>query len=64
MRKAKNNKITDYERQVAVKVLIQSKQVKKWVQSEAKFLGVDLNSPEGKLFWEREAKAAAVRMIS
>jgi len=64
LRRAKKDKITDYEKEVAVKVLMQSKQVRKWVQSQAKFLGVDLNTPEGEIFWEREARAAAVKMIS
>ncbi len=62
--KQAKTKFTNHEIETAIKVLLESKQVRKWVQAEADFLEVDLDTPEGKQFWEREARAAAMRMIS
>ena len=57
------SKFTKHQIEVAISVLMESKIVRNWVKSEAKFLNVDLNTPRGRLFYEREARAAAERFI-
>ena len=61
MRKRAN--LTKYELENAIKVLMQSRIVTNWVKSQAKFLGVDLSTPAGQEFYERETRAAAERLI-
>ncbi len=56
-------KFTKRERENAIKVLMESRIVKNWVKSQAKLLGVDLNTPAGHEFFEREARAQAERLI-
>jgi len=56
-------KFSKHQIETAVLVLMESAQVKKWVEGEAKFLNVDLQTPQGKLWWAREARAAAERII-
>ncbi len=57
------SKFTKHQIEVAICVLMESRIVKNWVKSEAKFLGVDLNTPQGREFYQREARAAAERFI-
>lgn len=59
----KRGKFTRSEIETAIRVLIESQMVKNWVTSEAKFLEVDLNTPAGQEFYEREARLAAERLI-
>ncbi len=54
---------TKHQIETAILVLMESTQVKNWVEAEAKFLCVDLQTPKGKEFWLREARAAAERII-
>ena len=56
-------KFTKRERENAIKVLMESRIVKNWVESQAKLLGIDLNTPVGREFFEREARAQAERLI-
>jgi len=57
------SKFTKHQIEIAISVLMESKIVKNWVKSEAKFLNVDLNTPRGRLFYEREARLAAERFV-
>ncbi len=61
--KSGRSKFTRHQIEVAISVLMESRIVKNWVKSEAKFLEVDLNTPQGREFYEREARAAAERFI-
>ena len=56
-------KFTKRELDNAVKVLMESRIVKNWVDSQAKLLGVDLNTPAGHEFFNREARAQAEKLI-
>ena len=62
MKKSKSH-FTKHQIETAILVLMESAQVRNWVEGQAKFLGVDLQTPKGKEFWEREARAAALRLI-
>lgn len=59
----KRAKFTKHELETAIRVLMQSRMVTNWVKSQARFLGVDLSTPAGQEFHEREARAAAERLI-
>lgn len=61
--KSVRSKFTKHQIEVAISVLMESKIVKNWVKSEAKFLNVDLDTPRGREFYEREARLAAERFI-
>ena len=60
MRKRAN--FTKHELQNAIKVLMQSRIVTNWVKSQAEFLGVDLSTPAGQEFYERQARAYAEKL--
>ncbi len=49
--------------EVAVQITMYSKIVYNWAVSEAEFLGVELNSSEGRLFWKKNAREAALRLM-
>lgn len=49
--------------ETAIQVTMYSKIVYNWVVSEADFLGVDLNTPEGHEFFKKNAREAALRLI-
>ncbi len=55
----KRAKFTKHELETAIKVLIQSRIVTNWVKSQAEYLGVDLSTPAGQEFYERNARAYA-----
>ncbi len=57
------SKFTKHQIEIAISVLMESRIVKNWVTSEAKFLNVDLNTPQGREFYNREARLAAERLI-
>jgi len=59
----KRAKFTKHEIETAIRVLMQSRMVTNWVKSQAKYLEVDLNTPAGQEFYEREVRAAAERLI-
>lgn len=56
-------KFTKREVETAIRVMMDSQIVRNWVTSEARFLEVDLNTPQGQEFYTREARAAAERLI-
>ncbi|GEM_PF-2230696 len=56
-------KFTKHELETAIRVLMQSRGVTHWVESEARLLGVDLSTPKGKEFYERETRAQAEKLI-
>lgn len=56
-------KFTKGEIETTIRVLMDSQIVKHWVISEAKFLEVDLSTPQGQEFYRREARLAAERLI-
>jgi len=43
--------------------MMESRIVRNWVEGEAKFLEVDLDTPHGREFYLREARLAAERLI-
>jgi len=63
MKRAKKSNFTKHQIETAILVLMESAQVKNWVVGQARFLKVDLQTPQGKDFWLREARAAAERLI-
>ena len=54
---------TKHQIETAIRVLMQSHIVTNWVNSEAKLLGVDLSTPEGQEFYERNARAYAKKLV-
>jgi hypothetical protein len=54
---------TKHEIETAIRVLMKSRVVTNWVKQEAKRFNIDLNTPEGHAFYERETRAAAERHI-
>lgn len=59
----KKGKFTKSEVEAAIRVLVESKIVRNWVQGEARAFGVDLTTLRGQEFYVREARAAAERLI-
>jgi hypothetical protein len=55
--------ISKHDRETAIRVLMQSRQVKNWVDGLIKAFGIDPNTPAGKLFSEKESRKAAERLI-
>lgn len=56
-------KFTPEQIEVATQVMMFSKIVMNWVASESEFLGVDLNSVEGRKFFLKNSREAALRLI-
>ena len=54
---------TRREKETAIRVLIRSSAVRKWVTKEAQFLKVDLDTPAGERFYMEHARRMALRMI-
>jgi len=54
---------TPEQMETAVQVVMYSKVIYNWVISEAEFLGIDLNSLEGKGFFRKNAREAAIRLL-
>jgi len=63
MKNTKKSQFTKHQIETAVLVLMESAQVKNWVEAQAEFLCVDLKTPKGREFYQREARAAAARLI-
>lgn len=63
MSQDERERITSHDRQTAVRVMAQSRYVRRWVLSEAKYLGIDIDSPTGKQFLKDQAEALAKRII-
>ena len=42
---------------------MESRRITNWVKAEAKLLGVDLSTPAGQEFYERETRAQVERLI-
>ncbi len=59
----KRAKFTKHELETAIRVLMQSCIVTNWVKSQAEFLEVDLSTPTGQEFYERNARAYAEKLI-
>lgn len=59
----KEAKFTKHELETAIRVMMESRIVTKWVKSQAKFFGVDLSTPTGQEFYERETRVAAEKYI-
>ena len=56
-------KFTKHEIETAIRVVMQSRMTTRWVESEAKFFGVDLSTPAGEEFYERTTRAYAEKLI-
>ena len=54
---------TPEQLETAVQVMMYSKIVYNWVIAEAEFVGVNLNSVEGREFFKKNAREAALRML-
>lgn len=54
---------TPEQMETAVQVVMFSKTIYNWTISEAEFLGVDLNSVEGREFFRKNAREAALKLI-
>ena len=54
---------TQYQVETAIKVMMESKSVLNWVNSEVKFLGIDITTAEGKARYDNLRREAALRMI-
>ena len=59
----KRTKFTKQEQETAIRVVMESRRITNWVESEAKLLGVDLSTPAGQQFYERTARAQAEKLI-
>lgn len=55
--------ISKHERETAIRVLMQSKIVRNWVEAQAKFLMLEPGTPKWDEFYRREARKAAKRLI-
>lgn len=62
-RGASGKRFTPHQVETAIQVAMESKAVKNWVESEMKFVGANLNTPEGRACYGREARAAARRLL-
>ena len=56
-------KFTKHQKETAIMVLMQSSMGRHWVESRAQFLEIDLSTPKGQEFYEREARAQAEKLI-
>ena len=59
----RSTEFTGHQIETAIQVMIKSKTVRRWVEGQAVFLGVDLSTPAGKTFLQKESRAAAERII-
>lgn len=55
---------TPHQIETAVLVLMESKTVRKWVMSQAKFLEIDIDTVEGKNFLENQKRKMAEKLLS
>jgi hypothetical protein len=55
--------ISKHDREIAIRVLMQSRQVKNWVDGLITAFGIDPNTPAGHQFIEKQSRAAAERLI-
>ena len=58
-----NEDFTKREIEIAIRVVMKSRRIKHWVEAEARTYKVDLNTAEGKAFYESAARAAAEKDI-
>ncbi len=54
---------TKHQKDTAILVLMESSQVRSWVEAEARAFHVDLETPEGLMWYEHHCRKAAKRMI-
>ena len=54
---------TKHEIEIAIRVIMKSLRIKHWVEAEARTYKVDLDTAEGKAFYELTARAAAEKDI-
>lgn len=54
---------TPEQLEMAVQVLMYSKNIYNWVASEARFMNISLDTPEGRKFFMENARKAALRAI-
>lgn len=59
----KRKKVSKPDRDAAIRVLMGSKEVVKWARGEALSYDVDLNTPNGRAFFERACRQRAEVMI-
>jgi hypothetical protein len=57
-------KFSQHELDITINVLLDSDYVKNWVNSELKFVGVDMTTPQGKKLKEQKMREIAMKIIS
>jgi hypothetical protein len=62
-RRKPGEQFTPHQIETAIEVMMESKSVKRWVQGQARFLNVDLNTPKGEEFRQREGRKEATRLV-
>lgn len=55
---------TPREVEIAVKVMFQSRIVRKWIAGQLRWFGLDPLTPEGRAFAEREGMKMSRRLVS
>ena len=61
---ARKAKFTPHQIETAILVLMESKTVASWVESQAKFLGINTDTVEGKYFLENNKRTMAEKLLS
>ena len=59
--KKPRRKFTKRQLETAVEVLKECRTVQKWVRAQANFLGIDLTTPEGEEYLDRETGIAGIK---
>ena len=54
---------TPHNREVAIEVMAKSKIVQDWARGLARAFGVDLNTPNGRKFFEEKCREQAQRLV-
>ncbi len=56
-------KFTKRQLETAVEVLKECRTVQRWVRAQANFLGIDLTTPDGERYLDRQTTIAAWRIV-
>lgn len=58
-----NQGFTSHEREVAVRVMMQSKLVRQWAEGELRAFGLSVDTPAGKKFFQEKCREQAQRLV-
>ena len=56
-------RFSKHEIETTVKILSETRAVRKWVEGQAEAFSIDLTTEKGRKFFARESEAAARRML-